>query len=326
MSQSRQHAHSDAGPQRDGRAVALFPPTGEMRGYTRFFTWLLGLASPRPGSLQRIVSGGMVTPTAHFANLSIDFQAYLFAVFHRRRLSRLTHAVLQPLTSIALAAALAAFRLHGPLLAGHRPLIFDLNGAWLAGLLFAAWYAAQGLLNGMALLAGVMSLFALGSAAAGTWILSLTRALASQGTGTRLALSPWFWVLVLSVLVMTSHAPEPLLPPRLSGRARWVRLPELFRRPDGGWRGAGEIVRSGLRVVFLGVIWGTVNELWAFWRLTPVSVLRGMWALGYQPERRARVTAAVKAAIDSGNPALDFIGIEGIKPMASAGRRRPVAP
>ena len=296
-------------------AVVLLEPTAEMRGYARFFTRLLGLAEPHPGLLQRVIADGMVTPTAHFANLSLEFQAYLFIIFHRSRLSRLAHAVFQPLTVIALAAALSAFRLDGPLPAGHAAQIVGLNGAWLAGLLLAAWYVVQGLFNGMPLLAALMSLFSLGSAAAGTWIFSVTHGRGATDAGARFALSPWAWVLGLSFLVMASHVVEPLIPPRLNGRARWAPASELFFRPEGGWRPARDVFRGAARVVFLGILWGTLNELWAFWRLTPVSALTALWALGYQPARRARVAAAAAEAIRSGNPALDFIGIGGAAPQ-----------
>jgi hypothetical protein len=295
--------------------VVLLEPTAEMRRYARFFTRLLGLAEPHPGLLQRIFADGMVTPTAHFANLSLDFQAYLFIIFHRRRLSRFTHAVLQPLTVIALAAALSAFRLDGPLPADHAAQIFDLNGAWLVGVLLAAWYTAQSLFNGMPLLAAIMSLFSLGSAAAGTWIFSVTHGRGGTDASARIALSPWTWVLGLSFLVMASHILEPLIPPRLNGHVRWAPASELFLLPEGGLRPARDLFRGAVRVVFLGILWGTLNELWAFWRLTPVSALTGLWALGYQPERRARVAAASAAAIGSGNPALDFIGIGGAAPQ-----------
>jgi hypothetical protein len=295
--------------------VVLLEPTAEMRGYARFFTRLLGLAEPHPGLLQRVIADGMVTPTAHFANLSLEFQTYLFLIFHRCRLSRLTHAVLQPLTVVALAAALSAFRLDGPLPAGHAAQLFDLNGAWLVGVLLAAWYAVQGLFNGVPLLAGLMSVFALGSAAAGTWLFSVTSGRGGTGVLARLALSPWMWILGLSFLVMASHVVEPLIPPRLNGHARWAPASELFLRPEGGLRPARELFLGALRVIFLGILWGTVNELWAFWRLTPVSVLTALWALGYQPERRARVAAAAAKAIGSGNPALDFIGIGGAAPQ-----------
>jgi hypothetical protein len=295
-------------------AVVFLEPTAEMRRYARLFGRLLALGDPGAGWLARVVAGGMVTPVAHFANLSLEFQAYLFAVFHRRRPSRITHAALQPLTMVALAAGLAAFRLGraGP----AAPCVLDLNGAWLAGVVFALWYAAQALLNGMALLAAAMSVFALGSAAAGTLIASLAR-----GHGAPCSRSPWCWVLALSFVVTISHVPEPLLPPRLNGRTRWAARSELFRRPGGELRPAEDLVRSGLRLLVLGVVWGTVNELWGFWRLVPVSVLHGLWALGYQPARRARVVGAAAEAIAHGNPALDFVGTGGAASLASAVER-----
>jgi hypothetical protein len=302
-----------------GGCVEIFlPPTAEMRCFARLFDRLLALGHPRAGAVARVVAGGMVTPIAHFANLSLDFQTYLFLVFHRRRPARVTHAVLQPLTLVALAAGLAAFRIHrsGPPAA---PYALDLNGAWIAGALLAVGYAAQGIANGMPLLAGVMAAVALGSAAAGTLVFSITRG-AGRGAGASIVRSPWAWVVALSFVVMLSHLPEPLLPPRFNGLARWTRLPDLFVRPEGGLRPAGALVEGGARVLALGVVWGTVNEIWGFWRLTPVSVLLGLWSLGYQPARRARVVAAVEEAIARGNPALDFIGTGGATPLAAAVR------
>jgi hypothetical protein len=306
-------------PAPDEGAVLLHPPTDEMRRVDRALARLLGLGDPRAGALRRLVAAGMVASTAHFANLSLEFQAYLFDVFHRRRPARLVHALLQPLTVVALLAGLAALRLPaGPPRPGLRAL--EPNGAWLAGLALAVWYVVQALENRMALLAAVMAGFALGGAAAATLLRSLAAAPGAPGLFTT---SPWSWVLGLSLLVTLSHLSEPAIPPRLNGCARWTTWSELFRRPAGQPSRAG---RTSLRLAVLGLAWGTLNELWASWRLTPLSVLAGLFALGYQPARRARLRAWVATAIQSGNPALDFIGVGGATPLAEAVRRAPPAP
>jgi|GEM_PF-2008653 len=308
-SKPREATESNGG---DAGAVLFLEPTPEMRCFARVFDRLLALGDPRAGTAARLVAGGMVAPLAHFANLSLDFQAYLFLVFHRRRLAWITHALLQPLTLVVLAAGLATIRLHGP-----AP--FQWNAAWLAGVVLGVWYAVQGIANRMALLGGVMFVVALGSAAAGTLVASVV---CRAGGGATLLLASCACTIALSLVVALSHLREPLLPPRLNGLAHWAPLSAMFLRPGGGLLPAGALARSAVRLLALGVVWGTINELWGFWRLTPVSVLRGLWALGYQPARRARVVGAADEAMALGNPALDFVGVGGAAPLARAVPRR----
>lgn len=311
--------------------VQFIRPTAEMRVLSRVFERMLDLGVDRPAGLPSVIAGGMVTPNAHFANLSLLFQAYLFDVFHQRAGSRIVHGVLQPLTVVAVLAGLAQFRFGGALAADAGMLLVDANGAWLGAALLAGFYALQALLNRMPLLAATMTAFCAGSAAAATaWYSAFAVPDPSWYAPTALAANPWLWVGIFTFCVTLSHVPEPSLPPRLNGRRSWSTIRDMMLTTEGGWLPVGLGTRRFLRLTGLGFLWGNINELWGSWRLVPVTVLNLLWAAGYQSELRARFLLTVRAAIASGDPALDYIGIGGATPASQATpapmRPRSIAP
>lgn len=242
-------------------------PTPEMR------RWAARLAPTlAPGSW---VGTALVTPIAHVANASLDFQMYLYDVFHRGWIARAGHRVCMPGIIVSALASLA------------------LLGSWLAaaaGGALAVWYLRLGRREGLPLVGWVSAATAVGGVvAAVVW--------ANSAGG----LDPREALLALVVLQTLSHATEPDVPPRVSGEPRW--------RPIGAWFREAP-VRNLVRSTLMAVA-GVVNEAWASWRLFPLLVLDGLWRVGYAPSRRVLHEERVAAALATGNPAIDVIGAGG---------------
>jgi hypothetical protein len=124
-------------------------------------------------------------------------------------------------------------------------------------------------------------------------------------------LAPAPLVMLVSAAVQAwSHLPEPMLPPRINGDRRWIPLRTfLLGTPEQPLRLA--TIARRLAVVTFASAAGTVDEFIATPRLLPLHVLELMWMAGYRPEQRARWKAMSAAAVASGNPALDYVGIGG---------------
>jgi len=107
-----------------------------------------------------------------------------------------------------------------------------------------------------------------------------------------------------------SHGAEPDVPPRVSGTEDWVPLPHFVLGPKGARH---SLPRSLARLGRLGIagLAGAFDELWGSPRLLPIVVLTLMWKLGYQKEHSDDIEGLTAAAVTSGNPAIDRIGIGG---------------
>lgn len=231
-----------------------------------------------------VVGSALVTPIAHVANGSLGFQTYLYDIFHRTWPAKLGHALLMPTIVVATLATAA--------------LVHPIVGA-VAGALLVAWYMALGLTNRVAGLALVCGL-------AGV----LFTALAISWAESWRLYGVWAHPLVAWGLLggaqALSHLTEPDVPPRASGCDDWVPLADYFRRAP---------VRHGVRAAGM-LVAGAMNEMWAGWRLFPIVVLDLLWSAGYQPEVRASHRALVARAMEGGNPAVDYIGRGGGRPIA----------
>jgi hypothetical protein len=266
--------------------VMLEPPTAEMRFWARAMNPLLA-AHERGGWGGRVVATALVTPLAHVANMSFDFQLYLYGVFHRSRFAKVVHRVSMP--AIVLSMLACAAQLH--------PM-----GAWVAAAAFATCYVAHAALNAAMLLGLVM--------------VSITGLLAWLATAWASAPLSWWaqpavCMLVLSAAETLSHIAEPDVPPRASGTPDWVPLGRFYAG-DGERPTTKSFLARLPRSVFMFFA-GVGNELTSSWRLLPVDVMHAMWALGYQPARRERVGKLRERALASGNPAIDAVGIGGAR-------------
>src|SRR5271170_7511280 len=85
-------------------------PTREMLFWSRALAWLVA-PGRRDSPLRRLARVALVTPTAHLCNLSVQFQSYLFDIFHQTRMARVGHVVCMPVIPLMMLAALAPVRL-----------------------------------------------------------------------------------------------------------------------------------------------------------------------------------------------------------------------
>lgn len=247
-------------------------PTGEMKWWAS----TLRRAVYADHAPARALRFALVTPLAHVANLSFDFQAYLYAIFHRRWLSRWTHRILFPVITAATMATL---------MRAHEGLGIALSGGMVA------WYVVQARYNRMPALAVVMAGLGTATALAGyIWHRATV--------GASAWLHPGVGVLTLSFLVALSHAGEPDVPPRTSGEDRWVPMGAFFRR-----RPLAALGRSAVSIAS-----GTLNEVWGAWRLYPVMVAGVLWRLGIDREHHTRLQDHIRRAIETGDPAVDHVG------------------
>lgn len=268
----------------------LDEPTAEMRFWARALGDVLDARDDRH-PVARIVATALVTPLAHLSNLSLDFQLYLYRIFHRSRAARLTHSLLMPAIVIAMLAT--ASRLHPA-------------AGWILAAALATFYVLQAVVNEAMLLAPVMvALTAALASVASAWA-------SHAGGATPLWSEPALWLVGLSMVQTSSHAAEADVPPRASGSRDWVPIRDYFLAPARGERPVRGLALRLLRSAFVYVA-GVFNELTSSWRLLPVDVMRGLFTLGYQPERQAKLDALTDSAIASGNPAIDVIGIGGAR-------------
>ncbi len=246
--------------------TVLGPPTPEMVRWARRLAPLLRARS--------WLGTALVTPIAHFANGSLDFQAYLYRIFHRSVSARVAHGLAMP-GIVALALALL-FELH--------PALGVVGGAALT-----FWYARVGVANALPLLGAVGAALALALTAAAAWWSANTPTSASVAG-----------LLALGLAQTLSHAAEPSVPPRVSAGPSWVPSGDFFAR------GVPSVLRAAAMLVP-----GLANELWASWRLLPIIALDLLWTAGYAPARARAIADLVEAATLDGDPAIHFIGTGG---------------
>jgi hypothetical protein len=240
--------------------------------------------------LARILRFAMVTPLAHFANLSLDFQTYLYLVFHRHPTSRIVHFLAMPLIVTSLIAVVA------------RHVAGD-NAAIVLSVLLAAWYLVQSVANRMVLLGIVMVVLV-----AAYLALGIAWARLAEGAG--LWADPLIGFLVFVSAQTFSHAAEPDVPPRISGTEDWVPLSRFILGPTGSRHSIARSLANIGRLV-LASLAGAFDEIWGSPRLLPIVVLTLMWKLGYKKKRRNEIVSLAAAALASGNPGIDRIGIGG---------------
>lgn len=226
----------------------------------------------------------MVTPYAQLAPHDFDLQLYLVDVFHMRPFTYASHVVGMLLVNTVLGAVFA-----------------ELLGVWAAlawaGLL-ALWYARTAIRTGLYGwgLALVPQLCFIGLA--GAW---LTATLDGPGLFLAWLCSAW--------LVACGHLLE-WLPPRAGDPLRWQPIPEFVFGPADARHDPLTVLTRVLRLT-PGPFIGLFNETVSTPRLMPMFTLRILFSLGYRPDLRARFDDWRDRAWESGNPALDYIGIGG---------------
>lgn len=265
----------------DVPAAIFVEPTAEQWFLVKHFRRLF---APRPDEEHGVhawLSRVLVVRMANFTSFSTRYQLYQVDIFHQTSLPRVVHFICMPLVCALMLTAL------GP------------HCAW-GGAVFGIWCLIRALIARLPLW-GFVCLVWSGFI---TWM-----ALAFRSFG----VSPWPWLVLVSLVIALSHATEPLLPPRVNDTNRWVRLDVWLREPPH-WL---DKLRRMLRIAET-FVYGVFNEAVASPRLGPIFVLELMWLLGYAPEVRREWKATSNAAITSGNAALDYIGSGGATALRAA--------
>lgn len=241
----------------------------------------------RPGaySWRRFWLYWWVVPRAQWDLLDVDYQLYVFQLFHVDRRTRITHYT----TILLIAFFHLVFFAQWPLWAGAPPLA---SGALVYGLLLAALHALPCFARGLHVLwiaiCGLLAVMGLGATSYYQW------ARVPGGpwyAPTSLAANPLVWIYVFSFLETLSHSLEPV-PPYSHDKGRWL-TPEEFRREGGGWLVLGAVAMPTLF---------TFTSFASNPRSLLAVVLRVMMAAGYRRDLRDSIDAAVAAEWRSGQP------------------------
>lgn len=280
------------------------PPSAEHRFLVQNAAWLVSPPDNQGSLPARFLRMVMVAPMTQMTFLSFDLQLFLYGVFHQTWTARIGHFVFQAGVTVWLLAAAAALVPASPWLP---------SGAWLLGGILWLWYAAMARQYRLTAWAALMVPVVAALAAVGT---AMATALGAGHAATLLQplplpFNPWLWALVCAFLVALSHAPEAKLPPRAVEGDQWIGVYDyILRHPE---LPSGKVLRA-LRVG-LFPIWGTFDELWASPRLVPYGFLLLMFRVGYRPDVWQRHQDWLRRALQSGNPAIDYVGIGGGIPL-----------
>lgn len=284
------------------KAEAYVAPGPEQRFLTRTFTWLYAPQDGRGNLVARAWHVFAVAPYAHTTFMNLDYQAYLYDIFHTTKTARFGHQTCMPPNVFMMIVALMQFP-AGPWNLGL--VLAAVLTAWYVALAaqwrYYAWGAVMGgLMIGIyAGAAAYFHAFAYPDLAARPWYAPMP-----------LAFNPFVWMGVFSFLQALSHGPEPKLPPRVTASGRWQSVPEFILGTPERRNSPGRVLLNALRTG-LQSVYGTIDEWWAAPRLFNIGILEQMWAHGYQRERFAPYDALVKRALASGEPAVDYIGTGG---------------
>lgn len=295
-------------------AVEVFVrPSREARWLARRLAWLIAPPDGRQRWYTRAVGFVVVAPFTQLTVSSFDLQLFLFQVFHRRIWSRLGHALFMPAVNFFVMVALAQLRL-GPHPTGHGWSGPSANGATAYGLFLVAWYLLVALESRLLLWWALTAPLTLGLAFAADayychyFVLDASRRTALAPTVA--AANPYLWAWASAQMIMLSHVPEPLLPPRVTDAWRWTSVRDFLLGRGAARRSWPRVLGRAL-LLLVQVVSGAANEFWASARLMPYSLLLLMFRVGYEPARAARARSYVERATASGNPAVDFVGIGG---------------
>lgn len=242
-----------------------------------------------------------VTPLAAITFLNLDYQIYLNQVLHTAAASWIGHLILIPINVGLLFYALV---------------IHTSTAAPILLALLAVWYVAMAI-RMQAKLWGLTTLALL----AGLWAVANIGAASALAAGMPWYLEPLTLIVAVSLLQASSHLFETNVPPRANFRNRWIPAREFL------W-GDPRRVSLGRRLARLawtpiGATWGAFDEWLASAKLLPLYVLELLWMCGYQPDQRARVRARSLAALASGDPALDWVGVGGGSSVAELDQPDP---
>jgi hypothetical protein len=276
------------------RAEVFVPPSDEAMALLRLAPRWTSMEIDAPPSLRRGIRNALVAPFTQLTFLSFDLQYFLFGVFHQTWTARAGHLLGMGLVILFLMAGFSQ------LTAGWSG--FD-GGAAFATLLLS-WYAAISrdarLARWWLVMLPIVGALYMGSKAF---------LLATAGSSGPWA-QPWLLIFASAFIVSISHGAEPLFPPRAGDPRRWLSVREFVFGPEDQ-RSSPALAAGRLARVAAYPFIGMLDELWAAPRLFPYTILSLMFRFGYAPAARAVLDDRARRALESGNPAVDFVGIGG---------------
>lgn len=260
-------------------------PTAEQWFWVRHFGRWFAPSPTEERGIARFIGRFFVVPSTNVTNFSLQYQSYLNDIFHLTKVARIGHFTCMPLiTALALAGA-------------HPIRVGPVTGDQIGAVVLGAWWLAWGLRERL-FLWGLVSV---------AWAFALQRlSVVWVSTGYPV----WAPLFGLAFLQAASHAPEPRLPPRVTGTARWMSIAEYLSADDGSRLPVGTLLFRVLTLVETS-IYGTLDEAIASPRLAPIQLLEVLWLLGYAPERRSAWKQLSAKAAESEQPAIDYIGVGG---------------
>lgn len=289
------------------------PPSAEALCLARRLGWLIAPPEGRERWYTRAFGFLVVAPFTQLTLRSFDLQTFLFQVFHTRLPARLGHALFMPAVNFFMMAALAGLRI-GPHPTEHGWPGPSLNGATGYALILLLWYffVARGERLYLWWLLTVPFTLALAFGADAFYCATFTLDAARRTflAPSPLVANPFLWMTVAAALVAFSHGPEPRLPPRVGEAREWTEHRRFLFGPREAPCSPSKVVRRGL-LLAVQLVSGTLNEWWASPRLMPYNLLLLMFRAGYRPDVAERTRHHAERALESGNPAIDFVGIGG---------------
>lgn len=268
-------------------AELFVDPSQEHWFWVRKFRWLFAPAPGKANKFARWYARSTVVPLTNVTNLSLQYQSYLNDIFHTTKFARIGHALAMPGIVVCLSAL---FRMLG--------------GDWFAlpfhvGL--TLWWLLWAVIERDAVWGIALALFSVAVWFAGSAMLAY-------------GISPWVTLLVLAAIQAGSHLPEPV-PPRVNRATVWVPVMEYVF--SGPWTQNVRRIGHCLQAFFFGVI----DETLASPRLVCVIILELLWTCGHRPAQRSAWKTLSRKAIQSGNPALDYIGVGGGTTLRTGDKR-----
>lgn len=295
----------------DGCETQVFlKPCKETRNLARLLRGLVAPKEGKPKTLNKIFGQFIIAPFTQLTIFNFDLQVFLFQVFHVSLITRLSHALFMPCVVFFMAALAAQL----PLITLQvEPFSLALTGAHLYGILLCLWYlglARRESFYRWWLLSAPLTLLITAGGDAYYHAFALPAAEATWYNSTLPAYNPLLWMTVSAFLIASGHAFDQQLPPRALDSFRWVTIKSAILDDNNRLKPLAECLK-GLYVILFQFILGTINEWWASPRLMPYCWLMMMFGKGYKKERFAEIKGYAQKALESGNPALDYVGIGG---------------
>ncbi|WP_330924859.1 hypothetical protein [Candidatus Sororendozoicomonas aggregata] len=279
------------------QAEVFVEPSNEAKFLLRNFGWLVSPPDKRGNFLSRAIRSAMVAPFTQMTFFSFDLQAFLFQIFHQTKLARFGHFTFMMFVNMFIMAGLRGVEIATL----SNGVIF--SGATTYAAILLIWYVAIALVTKLYgwMLISLPSVVVL-YAASGAYIEWLPADHA-------LYLNPWIATVISAFLIATSHILEPKLPPRAAKDFTWISVHDFILGKNGR-NSTFTMARNTIKTASF-LIWGTLDECWASPRLMPYNFLMLMFEAGYKPEVYDKLKARADKAMESGNPAVDYVGIGG---------------